>query len=120
MSGDELRLIIKQNGISLTRIANELSTSPQNLNSKLNRQSLKIEFVQRVMKILGEIGSNIPTGLELVDKNHILDIKDKHHNKNESHTAALEAENALLRQQNDFLQKQLNLALEIIKGKALI
>lgn len=46
MTGEELRQLIKGAGMSLTDMAKELGITPQNLNARLNRRSVKYEFVK--------------------------------------------------------------------------
>lgn len=44
MSGEEMKTYLTQRGLSLASVAEELGTSPQNLNGKLKAKSLKSDF----------------------------------------------------------------------------
>lgn len=54
MTGEELRQLIKGAGMSLTDMAKELGITPQNLNARLNRRSVKYEFVKEVQNIISK------------------------------------------------------------------
>lgn len=118
MNGDELKAYIKQRGMSLTQLANALGTSPQNLNAKFGRQTLKHDFLQSVMDIVNRCCPPLPAEVEVsvmgsaVNGSHSPNVT-----QSVGGDAALVAENKLLRQQNEFLQQQLANAMEIIKGK---
>ena len=52
MNGEELKQYIKRSGMSVAAVAEELGTSPQNLNAKFNRKSIKIDFFQKIKEII--------------------------------------------------------------------
>ena len=52
MNGEELKQYIKRSGMSVAAVAEELGTSPQNLNAKFNRKSIKIDFFQKIKEML--------------------------------------------------------------------
>ena len=118
MNGDELKAYIKQRGMSLTQLANALGTSPQNLNAKFGRQTLKHDFLKSVMDIVNSCCPPLPAEVEVFMMGSAVNGS---HSPNVTQSvggdAALVAENELLRQQNEFLQQQLANAMEIIKGK---
>ena len=51
MNGEELKQYIKRSGMSVAAVAEELGTSPQNLNAKFNRKSIKIDFLKKLKEI---------------------------------------------------------------------
>lgn len=118
MTGEELRQLIKSSGMSLTEVAKELDTSPQNLNARLNRRSVKYDFAQAVKSIIDKCCPPLPAEVEVSVMGSAFNGS---HSPNVMQSvggdAALVAENKLLRQQNEFLQQQLANAMEIIKGK---
>lgn len=116
MTGDELKTYIKQRGMSLTQLANALGTSPQNLNAKFGRQTLKHDFLQSVMDIVNRCCPPLPAEVELAVNGSGIITHSPNANNYLGGDAALVAENKLLRQQNEFLQQQLANAMEIIKN----
>lgn len=108
MTGEELRTYIKQRGMSLTQLAGALGTSPQNLNAKFGRQTLKHDFLQTVMGILDKCCPPLPAEVDVAVNGS--GVIGSHNNATQyiGADAALVAENQLLRQQNEYLQQLLN------------
>ena len=52
MTGNELRNILKANGVVLADLARNLGMSQQVLNSRLNVKNLKIDFINDVIFLL--------------------------------------------------------------------
>lgn len=111
MTGEDLRQYIKQRGMSLTQLANALGTSPQNLNAKFGRQTIKHDFLQTVMDILNKCCPPLPAEVELAVNGSGVTGSNNNATQYIGSDAALAAENALLRQQNEYLQRQLDRAL---------
>lgn len=118
MNGDELKAYIKQRGMSLTQLANALGTSPQNLNAKFGRQTLKHDFLQSVMDIVNRCCPPLPAEVEVaVNGSGVIGSHSPNATQYVGADAALVAENQLLRQQNEYLQKLLDSAMaKIPKG----
>lgn len=118
MNGDELKAYIKQRGMSLTQLANALGTSPQNLNAKFGRQTLKHDFLQSVMDIVNRCCPPLPAEVEVaVNGSGVIGSHSQNATQYVGADAALVAENQLLRQQNEYLQQLLNSAMaKIPKG----
>lgn len=118
MNGDELKAYIKQRGMSLTQLANALGTSPQNLNAKFGRQTLKHDFIQSVMDIVNRCCPPLPAEVEVaVNGSGVIGSHSQNATQYVGADAALVAENQLLRQQNEYLQQLLNSAMaKIPKG----
>ena len=118
MNGEELKAYIKQRGMSLTQLANALGTSPQNLNAKFGRQTLKHDFLQSVMDIVNRCCPPLPAEVEVaVNGSGVIGSHSPNATQYVGADAALVAENQLLRQQNEYLQQLLNSAMaKIPKG----
>lgn len=117
MTGEELRQMIKNSGMSFTDLAKALDTSPQNLNARLNRRSVKYDFVQMVKSIIDKCCPPLPAEVELaVNGSAINGSHSPNVNQTVGGDAALIAENKLLREQNEYLQKQLDRCMAKLLG----
>lgn len=112
MNGEELKQYIKRSGMSVAAVAEELGTSPQNLNAKFNRKSIKIDFFQKIKEIIDKCAPPLPAEMEeAVFGSNSSNVSQS------SSDAALAAENKLLREQNEFLQNQVKTLLAIVGQK---
>lgn len=115
MTGEEIKNIIKSRGMNLATVAKGLGTSPQNLNNRLNAKSIKLDFLQSVMDVVNKCCPPLPVEVEAAVVGSAVNGS---HSPNVTQSvggdAALVAENKLLRQQNEYLQKQLDRALSKI------
>lgn len=117
MTGEELRQMIKNSGMSFTDLAKALDTSPQNLNARLNRRSVKYDFVQMVKSIIDKCCPPLPAEVELaVNGSGVIGSHSQNATQYVGADAALVAENQLLRQQNEYLQKQLDRCMAKLLG----
>lgn len=64
MTGEEMKIYLKQSGISLATIAEGLGISPQNLNGKLKAKSLKTDFVAQIRAVIDSYASSLSTEME--------------------------------------------------------
>lgn len=118
MTGEEMKIYLRQRGISLAKVADELGTSPQNLNGKLKAKSLKGDFIQAIKSIIDKCAPPLPVEMEsaVIGSN-----VNGSHSPNVTQAigadAALQRENEVLRQQNEFLQKQVETLLSIVGNK---
>lgn len=116
MNGEDLKQYIKRSGMSVSEVAQELGTSPQNLNAKFNRKSIKADFWQKVKEIIDRCCPPLPAEMEAavfgsnVNGSNSSNVNQSIGSGNE----ALQRENEILRQQNDFLQKQVETLLKIV------
>lgn len=116
MNGEDLKQYIRRSGLSVSQVAQELGTSPQNLNAKFNRKSIKADFWQKVKEIIDKCCPPLPAEMEAavigsnVNGSNSSNVSQSIGSSNE----ALQRENDLLRQQNDFLQKQVETLLKIV------
>lgn len=53
MTGDEVRDILKKNGINLSALADKIGISNQSLNSRFNVKYFKPEYLQQMNEVLG-------------------------------------------------------------------
>lgn len=111
MTGEELKQIVRKSGLSVTDFAKELGMSPQNLNAKFISKSVKSDFLKKVENVMNRCCPPLPAEVELAVNGS--GVTGSHNNATQyiGSDAALAAENALLRKQNEYLQRQLDRAL---------
>lgn len=118
MTGEEMKTYLKQRGLSLASVADELGTSPQNLNGKLKAKSLKSDFISAIKAIIDRCAPPLPAEMEeAVFGSNINDSNSSNVSQSIGSDAALAAENKLLREQNEFLQSQVKTLLAIVGQK---
>ena len=59
-----MKTYLKQRGLSLASVAEELGTSPQNLNGKLKAKSLKSDFISAIKAIIDRCAPPLPAEME--------------------------------------------------------
>lgn len=118
MTGEEMKTYLKQRGLSLASVAEELGTSPQNLNGKLKAKSLKLDFISAIKAIIDKCAPPLPAEMEaaVMDSN-VNGSNSSNVSQSIGSDAALAAENKLLREQNEFLQSQVKTLLAIVGQK---
>ena len=113
----KLKQYIKRSGMSVAAVAEELGTSPQNLNAKFNRKSIKIDFFQKIKEIIDKCAPPLPAEMEEAVFGSNVNGSNSSNVSQSSSDAALAAENKLLREQNEFLQNQVKTLLAIVGQK---
>lgn len=103
--------------MSVAAVAEELGTSPQNLNAKFNRKSIKIDFFQKIKEIIDKCAPPLPAEMEEAVFGSNVNGSNSSNVSQSSSDAALAAENKLLREQNEFLQNQVKTLLAIVGQK---
>lgn len=103
--------------MSVAAVAEELGTSPQNLNAKFNRKSIKIDFFQKIKEIIDKCAPLLPAEMEEAVFGSNVNGSNSSNVSQSSSDAALAAENKLLREQNEFLQNQVKTLLAIVGQK---
>lgn len=117
MTGEDLKQYIKRSGLTMTDIAKELGTSPQNVQAKLNRKSIKADFWLKVKEIIDKCCPPLPAEMESavigsnVNGSNSSNVSQSIGSGKET---ALQRENEVLKQQNEFLQKQVETLLAIV------
>lgn len=118
MTGEEMKTYLRQRGLSLASVAEELGTSPQNLNGKLKAKSLKSDFISAIKAIIDKCAPPLPAEMEAaVTGSNINGSNSSNVSQSIGSDAALAAENKLLREQNEFLQSQVKTLLAIVGQK---
>ena len=118
MTGEEMKTYLKQRGLSLASVAEELGTSPQNLNGKLKAKSLKSDFISAIKAIIDRCAPPLPAEMEeAVIGSNVNGSNSSNVSQSTGGDAALAAENKLLREQNEFLQSQVKTLLAIVGQK---
>lgn len=118
MTGEEMKTYLRHRGLSLASVAEELGTSPQNLNGKLKAKSLKSDFISAIKAIIDRCAPPLPAEMEeAVFGSNINGSSSSNVSQSIGSDAALAAENKLLREQNEFLQSQVKTLLAIVGQK---
>lgn len=118
MTGEEMKTYLKQRGLSLASVAEELGISPQNLNGKLKAKSLKSDFISAIKEIIDKCAPPLPAEIEgAVIGSNVNGSNSSNVYQSIGSDAALAAENKLLREQNEFLQSQVKTLLAIVGQK---
>ena len=64
MSGEELKKYIKSSGLTMSDVARELGTTPQNVQARLGRKTIKIDFIQKIKEIIDRCAPPLPAEME--------------------------------------------------------
>lgn len=113
MSGEELKQYIKRSGLTMSDVARELGTTPQNVQARLGRKTIKIDFIQKIKEIIDRCAPPLPAEMEEA----VFGSNSSNVSQSLGSDAALAAENKLLREQNEFLQNQVKTLLAIVGQK---
>lgn len=118
MSGEELRQYIKRSGLSVSDIAREMGTTPQNINGRFTRKSIKTDFWLKVKEIIDKCCPPLPAEMEAaVIGSNVNGSNSSNVSQSIVNDDALVRENEVLRQQNAFLQEQVKTLLAIVGQK---
>lgn len=118
MSGEELKQYIKRSGLTMSDVARELGTTPQNVQARLGRKTIKIDFIQKIKEIIDKRAPPLPAEMEeAVIGSNVNGSNSPNVSQSIGSDAALAAENKLLREQNEFLQSQVKTLLAIVGQK---
>lgn len=113
MSGEELKQYIKRSGLTMSDVARELGTTPQNVQARLGRKTIKIDFIKKIKEIIDKCAPPLPAEMEAA----VIGSNSSNVSQSIGSDAALAAENKLLREQNEFLQNQVKTLLAIVGQK---
>lgn len=118
MSGEELKQYIRRSGLTMSDVARELGTTPQNVQARLGRKTIKIDFIQKIKAIIDRCAPPLPAEMEeAVIGSNVNGSNSPNVSQSLGSDAALAAENKLLREQNEFLQSQVKTLLAIVGQK---
>mgnify|MGYP002673027454 FL=1 len=118
MSGEELKQYIKRSGLTMSDVARELGTTPQNVQARLGRKSIKIDFVQKIKEIIDKCAPPLPAEMEAaVIGSNVNGSNSSNVSQNIAGDAALQARVESLESENSFLRKQVETLLAIVGQK---
>lgn len=104
--------------MSVAAVAEELGTSPQNLNAKFNRKSIKTDFLQKIKEIIDRCAPPLPAEMEAaVIGSNVNGSNSSNVSKSIGGDAALQARVESLESENSFLRKQVETLLAIVGQK---
>lgn len=110
MSGEELKQYIKRSGLTMSDVARELGTTPQNVQARLGRKTIKIDFIQKIKEIIDRCAPPLPAEMEEA-------VIGSNVSQSLGSDAALQARVESLESENSFLRKQVETLLAIVGQK---
>jgi transcriptional regulator with XRE-family HTH domain len=110
MSGEELKKYIKRSGLTMSDVARELGTTPQNVQARLGRKTIKIDFIQKIKEIIDRCAPPLPAEMEEA-------VIGSNVSQSLGSDAALQARVESLESENSFLRKQVETLLAIVGQK---
>lgn len=118
MSGEELKQYIKRSGLTMSDVARELGTTPQNVQARLGRKTLKIDFIQKIKEIIDRCAPPLPAEMEeAVFGSNVNGSNSSNVSQSIGSDAALQARVESLESENSFLRKQVETLLAIVGQK---
>jgi hypothetical protein len=118
MSGEELKKYIKRSGLTMSDVARELGTTPQNVQARLGRKTIKIDFIQKIKEIIDRCAPPLPAEMEeAVFGSNVNGSNSSNVSQSLGSDAALQARVESLESENSFLRKQVETLLAIVGQK---
>jgi hypothetical protein len=118
MSGEELKQYIKRSGLTMSDVARELGTTPQNVQARLGRKTIKIDFIQKIKAIIDRCAPPLPAEMEeAVFGSNVNGSNSSNVSQSLGSDAALQARVESLESENSFLRKQVETLLAIVGQK---
>lgn len=118
MSGEELKQYIKRSGLTMSDVARELGTTPQNVQARLGRKTIKIDFIQKIKEIIDKCAPPLPAEMEeAVFGSNANGSNSSNVSQSIGSDAALQARVESLESENSFLRKQVETLLAIVGQK---
>lgn len=118
MSGEELKKYIKSSGLTMSDVARELGTTPQNVQARLGRKTIKIDFIQKIKEIIDRCAPPLPAEMEAaVTGSNVNGSNSSNVSQSLGSDAALQARVESLESENSFLRKQVETLLAIVGQK---
>lgn len=118
MSGEELKKYIKRSGLTMSDVARELGTTPQNVQARLGRKTIKIDFIQKIKEIIDKCAPPLPAEMEeAVFGSNVNGSNSSNVSQSLGSDAALQARVESLESENSFLRKQVETLLAIVGQK---
>lgn len=118
MNGEELKQYIKRSGLTMSDVARELGTTPQNVQARLGRKTIKIDFIQKIKAIIDKCAPPLPAEMEeAVFGSNVNGSNSSNVSQSIGGDAALQARVESLESENSFLRKQVETLLAIVGQK---
>lgn len=118
MSGEELKQYIKRSGLTMSDVARELGTTPQNVQARLGRKTIKIDFIQKIKEIIDKCAPPLHAEMEAaVIGSNVNGSNSSNVSQSIGSDAALQARVESLESENSFLRKQVETLLAIVGQK---
>lgn len=118
MSGEELKQYIKRSGLTMSDVARELGTTPQNVQARLGRKTIKIDFIQKIKEIIDKCAPPLPAEMEeAVFGSNVNGSNSSNVSQSIGSDAVLQARVESLESENSFLRKQVETLLAIVGQK---
>lgn len=118
MSGEELKQYIKRSGLTMSDVARELGTTPQNVQARLGRKTIKIDFIQKIKEIIDKCAPPLTAEMEeAVFGSNVNGSNSPNVSQSIGSDAALQARVESLESENSFLRKQVETLLAIVGQK---
>ena len=118
MSGEELKQYIKRSGLTMSDVARELGTTPQNVQARLGRKTIKIDFIQKIKEIIDKCAPPLPAEMEEAGiGSNVNGSNSPNVSQSIGSDAALQARVESLESENSFLRKQVETLLAIVGQK---
>jgi transcriptional regulator with XRE-family HTH domain len=118
MSGEELKQYIKRSGLTMSDVARELGTTPQNVQARLGRKNIKIDFIQKIKEIIDKCAPPLPAEMEAaVIGSNVNGSNSSNVSQLLGSDAALQSRVESLESENSFLRKQVETLLAIVGQK---
>ena len=118
MNGEELKQYIKRSGLTMSDVARELGTTPQNVQARLGRKTIKIDFIQKIKEIIDKCAPPLPAEMEeAVFGSNVNGSNSSNVSQSIGSDAALQARVESLESENSFLRKQVETLLAIVGQK---
>ena len=110
--------MIKRSGLTMSDVARELGTTPQNVQARLGRKTIKIDFIQKIKEIIDRCAPPLPAEMEeAVFGSNVNGSNSSNVSQSIGSDAALQARVESLESENSFLRKQVETLLAIVGQK---
>ena len=102
----------------MSDVARELGTTPQNVQARLGRKNIKIDFIQKIKEIIDKCAPPLPAEMEAaVIGSNVNGSNSSNVSQSIGSDAALQARVESLESENSFLRKQVETLLAIVGQK---
>lgn len=120
MTGEEVKRYIKSRGLTMSDIARETGTTPQNVANKLSRDNVKPDFLEVINRIIDRCCPSLPAEMEKAVYHQAINGDNNNNNIQTVGTdneAALRKEVEMLRQILADKDSEINFLRKIVQDK---